>query len=177
MTVHDACDLDDACRLNIEALSELSALILQIPASYYCTEASRYCGPVGAQVRHVIEFYQGFIHGLEQGNINYDTRSRQVELASSPTQAREAIQGICNHLEELEDRFETIRFQASGANDQWFDTTSNLQREMLFLLDHTAHHKAIISLLLEPMGIEMPDGFGLALATKQYQQNRETLPD
>lgn len=169
MTVHHAC------HLNIEALTELSELIKALPAKYYTAHLSGYCGPVGTQVRHVIEFYWGFLQGLELGSINYDDRPRNLNLETSPEEALEQVGMICRHLALLDDQYEALDFQACGGPDLTLSTTSNLLRELLFLQNHTAHHKAIITLLLEPAGVKMPSSFGQALATRVYQQSVEAL--
>ena len=169
--------VNHACHLNIEALSELSELIKSLPAKYYTAQLSNYCGPVGTQVRHIIEFYRGFLQGLELGTINYDARPRNLNLETSPEEALEQIGMICRHLALLDDDYEALDFQASAGPSQTLSTTSNLLRELLFLQNHTVHHKAIISLLLEPAGVKMPKTFGLALATKVHLQSEEALSD
>ena len=171
MTVHHAC------QLNIEALTELSDLLQQLPDNHYTTAFSNYCGPVGTQIRHVIEFYKGFLQGLELGSINYDDRPRSPLPETSREAAQEQIGMICRHLALLDDRFEAVDFQACGGEEQVLSTTSNLHRELLFLQNHTAHHKAIITLLLEPTGFEMPETFGQALATRVYRKKVKMLSD
>ncbi|MET4692776.1 hypothetical protein [Endozoicomonas lisbonensis] len=166
MTVHRAC------QLNIETLTELSELLKQLPDKYFMARLSDYCGPVGTQIRHIIEFYKGFLHGLELGTVNYDDRPRNPSLETSCDEALEQIGIICRHLALLDDQYEALDFQACGGSNQTLSTTSNMHRELLFLHNHTAHHKAIISLLLEPTGFKMPDAFGLALATRVFQQDK-----
>ena len=167
MTVHRAC------QLNIETLTELSELLKQLPDKYFMARLSGYCGPVGTQIRHIIEFYKGFLQGLELGTVNYDDRPRNPDLETSCDKALEQIGIICRHLALLDDQYEALDFQACGGTDQTLSTTSNMHRELLFLHNHTAHHKAIITLLLEPTGFKMPDAFGLALATRVFQQNKD----
>ncbi|AMO54799.1 hypothetical protein GZ77_19500 [Endozoicomonas montiporae] len=166
-----------ACQLNIEALTELSGLLQKLPDNYYTQPLSKYCGPVGTQIRHVIEFYKGFLQGLELGSINYDDRPRSPLIETSSKAALDQIGMICRHLELLDDRYEALDFQACGGHDKTLSTTSNLHRELLFLQNHTAHHKAIITLLLEPTGFELPESFGLALATRVYAQKQKALSD
>ncbi|UYM17837.1 DinB family protein [Endozoicomonas euniceicola] len=170
MTVHRIC------QLNIEALTELSELLKQIPDEFFTARLSEYCGPVGSQIRHIIEFYKGFLQGLDLGSINYDNRPRNSSLETSCDEALGQIDMICHHLALLDDQYEALDFQACGGADQTISTTSNMHRELLFLHNHTDHHKAIITLLLEPTGFKLPDNFGLALATRVYQQNK-ALPD
>ena len=42
---------------------------------------------------------------------------------------------------------------------------TSLARELVFALQHTIHHQAIIAVLLQPIGVATPSRFGYAPAT------------
>ena len=169
--------LHQICQLNISELNELEALIRKLPIEQYTRHLSTTCSPVGAQVRHVIEFYQCFLQGLEPGTLDYDNRPRNPDLETSPQKALEQLKMIRRKLDFLDNDVEVLNFKACGGPDYFFTTTSNIERELLFLQSHTSHHKAIISLLLEQTDIRLPKEFGYALATKVYKQGTKTSTD
>ena len=43
--------------------------------------------------------------------------------------------------------------------------TTSLARELVFALQHTIHHQAIIAVLLQQVGVQTPARFGYAPAT------------
>lgn len=166
--------LHHICQLNISELDELGALIRKLSTAQYTRHLSIHCNPVGAQVRHVIEFYQCFLQGLELGTLNYDNRPRDPDLETSPQKALEQLELICRQLSLMGNDFEALNFRACGGSGYYIATTSNIKRELLFLQSHTSHHKAIISLLLEQADIKVPKEFGYALATRAYRQDIKT---
>ena len=127
-------------RLAVEQFAEAPRL----PGLPETARAAFARGAVGAHVRHVLDHYESFLHGLESGRVDYDRREREreVELVvrteSAPGRARE------------------------GA--------SSLGRELLFLASHTVHHYALIAVLVRLWGVAPDDDFGVAPSTLAYEQ-------
>lgn len=169
--------LHHVCKLNVEALIELETLLKRLPEQYYTAPLSKACAPVGTHVRHVIEFYRVFLQGLELGLINYDDRQRCIALETKPAEALEQIAMICRHLTLLDSQYNALQILACGGHNSVISTSSNIQRELLFLQNHTAHHKAIIGLLLEQTNVHLPEEFGMAISTRVQQQKERALPD
>ena len=57
---------------------------------------------------------------------------------------------------------------APGGQSGRVDT--NMERELAFLSSHTIHHLAIMSLLAEARGVEIPPGLGVAFSTATFMQ-------
>lgn len=169
--------LHHVCKLNVEALTELETLVKHLPEKYYTEQLSKTCAPIGTHVRHVIEFYRGFLQGLELGSINYDNRQRCIRTETAPEKALKQIAMICRHLTLLDNHYGELSFSACGGPDLVISTSSNVQRELLFLQNHTAHHKAIIALLLEQTNVHLPDEFGIAIATRVEHLKEKALPN
>ena len=56
--------------------------------------------------------------------------------------------------------------------------TSNIGRELLYLINHSIHHMAYATLLARTHGIELPAGIGLAPGTASYERTlKETFDE
>ena len=160
-----------ARQFNFNELEELEVLVRKLPATHYVQPFSKNCSPVGSHIRHIIEFYQSFLLGLELGTVNYDERPRDPELEASPGKALEQLAVIKRQLCLLDNDSRPLSLTACSGSETSITTISNTERELLFLQSHTSHHKAIISLLLEQTDIRLPEEFGYALSTRVYLQD------
>lgn len=129
-------------------------------------------GAVGAHVRHVLDHYESFLHGLESGRVDYDRRERERELERDPLLARERLESCARRLGELErvglDRALVV-LTASGPG-RAREGASSLGRELQFLASHTVHHYALIAVLVRLWGVAPDDDFGVAPSTLAYEQ-------
>jgi hypothetical protein len=57
----------------------------------------------GGHLRHVVEFYQAFLRGLESSHIDYDARPRNLEIELSRNAAEAAVYSIINALQSSRD--------------------------------------------------------------------------
>lgn len=127
----------------------------------------------GAHLRHVLEFYQCFLEGLERSHIDYDTRRRDEAIEYSRDAASAAIRSIIRSLEtcqELrEERIIWVRMEDAEANagrDSFME--SSISRELQVLSSHAIHHFALIAMTLRMHGVEMDPDFGMAPSTLRY---------
>jgi len=129
---------------------------------------------IGAHFRHVLDHYFAFFHGLDQGRIDYDRRDRDPEIESDLHAARAAAERIEAALLALP----TTTIQApilvnvAVATEAHGDTLwepSTVHRELAFLLSHTVHHYALISLHARRYGVELGEDFGVAPSTLEYR--------
>ena len=158
-------ELARECRL---LLAEAEHLVLDLKGDHYREPGPGPIGGIGAQVRHLTEFFEAFLDGLGTGRVDYDRRSRDTRLEADPARSGEL-------LAELQDRIESqdwptgpleVRMDEGGA--RW--TSSSVERELRFLHTHTVHHFAIIRLLLEGRGAKVEPGFGLAPSTLLHRR-------
>jgi len=131
---------------------------------------------IGPHLRHIIEHYESFIAGLDQGVIDYDNRSRNRELEREASAAR----GRC---EELIERYTArlgqpwpeslaVVFDGGIAGDDRFVSGSTPLRELLFLAGHAVHHYALLNLVMKQKGLVLPDSIGKAPATIRYEREK-----
>src|SRR4051794_18405990 len=77
-----------------------------------------------APLRHIVEFYQSFLSGVESFYIDYDARRRDQTVERSRAAAGAAIRSIIRSLETcaalLPDTLVWVRMEdAAAANDAW----------------------------------------------------------
>ncbi len=159
---------------NIKTLSQLAAMLQRIDAPLYATNKLSKNSTIGAHTRHIIEFYQEFIPLLNdatQDELSYDNRKRDLLLEHSKDKASEALEAINNAFEHTEFTNRTITLACISQPDAPpCQMETNLERELMFLLDHSNHHMAIIKMLAENCDISFDDSFGVAGATLVYQK-------
>jgi hypothetical protein len=126
---------------------------------------------VGSHIRHVLEFYECFLDGMEDSHVDYDSRRRDASVESGRMAAITKIHSIIHRLsgrEILNDSLIWIRMEDSDgfSGDRYL--TSSSARELQILGSHTVHHFALIGLTLAAHGIEVGSDFGMAPSTLRY---------
>jgi len=60
--------------------------------------------------------------------------------------------------------------EAGAEAHRWLP--SSMGRELQFLLGHTVHHSALIVMIIDGIGLSIPDGFGIAPSTLRHNQKQ-----
>ena len=159
---------------NIRWLRQALRLLERIDERVYSTTAPGFPPHrAGAHLRHVLEFYQCFMDGLESSHIDYDGRRRDEAIERCRQTAARTIRSIIHALEtcaELrQERIVWVRMEDaadSGVRDIFME--SSLSRELQVLSSHTVHHYALIALTLRAHGEPMDPDFGMAPSTLRH---------
>ena len=166
-----------AALCNIRTLDELTDLLGSIEEETYrkqvCNPLKKPLSSVGTHCRHIIEFYQCFFLGLSNHVIDYDARERDVEIERNKVRAIAQLGLIESRLIKLsnkEERGTSLLLNTQvDPHTEVIRTQTNIERELVFLQNHSVHHLALIALLLNHYGQNTPDDFGLANATRIHQ--------
>lgn len=133
-------------------------------------------GSVGAHVRHCLDFYSGFLNGLESGRIDYNCRQRDVLIETDRHHAIHSIRQLIAELREILPIFRIapilVSTEDGSDRDSWCG--SSLVRELEFLRSHTIHHYSLIAMLLRFEAVEPGEEFGVAPSTLRYWQEEAT---
>jgi hypothetical protein len=129
---------------------------------------------IGAHFRHVLDHYFAFLHGLARGRIDYDQRDRDPDIEADLHSAHAAARRVEAALAALPAATiegpvlvnVAVATEAHGAT-VW--ERSTVQRELAFLLSHTVHHYALISLHARQQGVELGEDFGVAPSTLEHR--------
>ena len=170
-----AMTFKDVCKLNLQSLSELDAVLKTLTDQQYQKSTSKASSSVGMHVRHIVDFYHCFFKGVDFGLIDYDHRQRNSAIEQSIELARDYIQNITLLLnaEDLHNKPDSVSISACLNKDQQVEASSSLTRELLFLQSHVTHHLAVVALLLEQQGIKLPKNFGVAASTRVHREVTE----
>ena len=126
---------------------------------------------VGAHLRHILEFYQCFLDGLDASHIDYDSRRRDESIErcrhTASIAIRSIIHALCTRAEQ--ERIIWVRMEdaeASGVGDSFME--SSVSRELQVLSSHTVHHFALIGMTLRAHGALIDPDFGMAPSTLRH---------
>ena len=159
---------------NIRWLRQALGLLEQLDDVVYSATAPGFAPHrAGSHLRHVLEFYQCFLEGLDSSHIDYDSRRRDEAIERSRDTASMAIRSIIHAFETCrglrEERIVWVRIEdaeTTGVRDSYME--SSVSRELQVLSSHTVHHFALIAMTLRAHGIQMDPDFGMAPSTLRY---------
>ena len=128
---------------------------------------------IGAHVRHVLEFMQVLATQITDGVIDYEARAHDVSLESNPQAVAETLPKLLTTFRHQVEKYGLYRLlllkETTVVGHPKVTTTSSIGREILFIIQHSVHHLAIIKMKADSMGIAMDGDIGVANATKIYR--------
>ncbi len=149
-------------------LEQLKEVLTILPSDSYSTPCKTLSeATIGQHTRHIIELYQCAFNGYDQATVCYDKRKRDKRLEIDKQFALvqlETIQGaLIKPNKEL-----IMEYYLNGILEK---IGSNYFREVMYNLEHTIHHKALIKVgINELTHLILPASFGLAPSTLQYRE-------
>ena len=153
------------------SFQQLNEVLDKLTAEQYQTPSENLSGSsVGQHTRHIIELFQCLLAGYEKGSICYDDRKRDVRIESDPLFAKQLLTDIASSIERT-----NIELQLSGVYDEastdQLHLTTNYNRELLYNLEHTVHHMALIRVGLKELKTEfVTEHFGIASSTIRHRE-------
>lgn len=155
-------------KTTLQTLEQFKLVLLQVTENDFSTPCEVLSNSsIGQHTRHVIELFQCLIKGYDSGFVNYDNRERDKRIEEERDFAVLQIEEIQKSIEKedksmkLEQCFEENRILI----------TSNYYREVLYNLEHTIHHKALIKIGIKHLcTLELPASFGVAPSTIEYKK-------
>ncbi len=158
-------------------LAQCSRFVESLPPEVYTrTSIAIKGGTIGKHVRHSVDHFAAAISALDSGDpIDYDHRSREVPMETSPSLAVRAIDALRQRVERLDEgslkRPVQIRVMLSGDGSE-ATLDSSLGRELHFAFHHAVHHHAMLKAIACECGVEPSPEFGLAPSTINYERSR-----
>ncbi|HYE72780.1 MAG TPA: DinB family protein [Blastocatellia bacterium] len=157
---------------NLEVLEQILQLVEMLSDEQYThAEPPLYKSGIGGHIRHCIDWYECFLRGVHNGEIDYDHRERSLVVEQERTVAIDRIASIIKRLEGISDYPEVFRLEVKHDATPW--TLSSIGRELQALLSHTTHHFALIVLMARLQGAVLPADFGVARSTLKYWKTNE----
>lgn len=158
-------------------LDQLNSLLQKLSNEEYALQTEVLRGKsIGIHVRHIVEFFGCLIKQYESGVINYDERERNILIENSREIAIEQLNIVIELINSFKNKEMKLFINYLGDNNSEIIDT-NFQRELVFNIEHTIHHLAIIRIIIENdfKHISLPDEFGYAFSTLQYQKEQCVL--
>lgn len=124
---------------------------------------------IGQHVRHIIELFQCLHLGYETGIVNYDKRKRDYAIETNKNLASMLLTEICSALDKP-DKPLLLEVLYSDTSEETMQVQSNYYREVVYNLEHTVHHMALIRVgVAEVSQLQLPADFGVASSTVKYR--------
>ncbi len=112
----------------------------------------------GGHLRHIVEFYQCFLNGIDSLHIDYDARRRDVTIEKSRAAAAEAVRTIIARLEACAGRGSDAAVRVCMEDAAACELSDSFMTSSLTLRLH---------------GVAMDPAFGMAPSTLRYLAARE----
>jgi len=167
MSTHAVVHASDAL------LAQLGALVASLDEPVYTTGSRVVAGgSVGKHVRHILDHFGGAIETPSGEPIDYDHRDRGTEVEARPDAALARIDELRASLASLGqaalDERVTARVMCA-CDGACADLGSTRAREVFFAMHHAIHHNAILGAIATELGFDLPEGFGKAPSTINFE--------
>lgn len=128
---------------------------------------------IGQHTRHIIEFYNCLLeqyHEEATPIINYAKRRRDYQIESEPDHALRCVGDIGEKLMEI-DASKTCLLDSSEHGLDQLIIPSTVARELVYNIEHTIHHLAIVKIALKSVSplMDLPAHFGVAPSTIRHR--------
>lgn len=124
---------------------------------------------IGQHTRHILEFFIELNKGYEERIVDYDKRIRNHAIESDKYVAIDTLHEIVASLVKP-DRELILNVEYGAEADHRAQVITNYLRELVYNMEHTVHHMALIRIGVEAISeLEIPAEFGVAASTLKFR--------
>lgn len=128
---------------------------------------------IGQHVRHIIELFICLDEGYHTGVVNYEKRKRDYTIENDRNVAMRLLREIPEKFYPV-NRTLMLESTYDEHSDEIFTIPTNYFRELVYNLEHTVHHMALIRIGINDVSaIRVPEGFGVASSTLKYKRTQQ----
>lgn len=153
----------NAIRHNFDELADLLRQLSDFEYTQPCVELGG--STIGEHIRHIVEMYQVLANAYASGSVDYDKRERNLLLQTNTGFALQAINTLMGDLEKPDKPLELVQTTGDGL----FSIASNYRRELLYNLEHSIHHQALIKVAVRHCQATVGQNFGVAKSTIEHR--------
>ncbi len=156
----------------VRALGDAEVYLESIDPEVYAQPLELLSGAsIGQHTRHLVEFYQCLVDQADSQSINYAQRLRDPMIEQDPKFALEVIRRLSIQVGNMSPDTPISLICSEHFDEGPVQVQSNLGRELLYNIEHTIHHLAIIKIGLAAIApnVELPEHFGVSPSTIQYR--------
>ncbi len=147
-----------------ESLGELS------PEEYTQPSTILFNATIGQHTRHLIELFIELEKGYESGVVNYEKRKRDYRIETDKEAAIDLLRTIYLQLSKP-DKNLVLDANYDEHLNACMHISTNYYRELLYNLEHTVHHMALIRVgINEVSSVDVPEEYGVASSTIKYRK-------
>jgi hypothetical protein len=153
-------------------------VFLQLKNTLEHLSDEEYCMPskhlnnstIGQHTRHVIEMFICLNEGYDTGVVNYESRKRDPIIETNKSVATNLLNEIIYSLDKADKPlFLEGSYNEHSSALMRFET--NYHREVVYNLEHTIHHMALIRVGLKELNIQhLSESFGVAPSTAKHKK-------
>jgi len=145
-------------------------------AAWIRTVPAVFDGSIGAHYRHCLDHLRSLLDAAGGAGLNYDVRERGTPVERDRAAALAATRTLREAWARLHPaclrRQLAVTCKTSFASRGSQRAASTVGREVMYVVAHAVHHYALIAVLAGMLGVQLPEGFGVAPSTAQYQHDR-----
>lgn len=125
---------------------------------------------IGGHTRHIIELLQCAIDGHYSGTVDYINRTRNLEIETNKEIALSVLASLEQYYQLPDKKLSLTIDHLEGAIAPVVTTT--YYREIVYNIEHTIHHLALIKVALIELKLNLVDNnFGMAYSTIKYKSS------
>ncbi len=150
---------------------QIDKIIHLLPNEVYTKKSNLlHNASIGQHVRHIIELYIELNNGYESGIINYELRKRDLRIETDIQFSSNTIATIVQQLNKPNKALQLV-IDYSFTNTSKMIVDTNYLRELIYNLEHTVHHMALIRVAIKEFtNIKLDTSFGVAVSTLKYHK-------
>jgi len=155
--------------LNRRFLHQALHLLGEMDSDTYSSPCAEvFSSSVGQHIRHCVEHYEEFLAALRENRaLDYDKRPRDLRVETDMSEAMSRLRKIREEFGSLPVNCQPLRIRDCEVD---IASESSVCRELQFLVSHTVHHFALISVIAGLCGLRTPEDFGIAPSTLKARQ-------
>lgn len=155
--------------LNRRFLHQALRLLGELDSSTYINPCGEvFSSSIGQHIRHCVEHYEEFLVAhRDSREIDYDNRPRDLSVETDISEAMARLRKIREEFGAISGVCKPLLIRDCEVD---IASASSISRELQFLVSHTVHHFALISVIATLSGIRTPEDFGIAPSTLKARQ-------
>ncbi len=152
-------------------LCQLTHALSLLTPEQYGTKCTLLNGStIGGHTRHIIELFQCLLNGYTNGVVNYEKRKRDTIIETNNKIACDLLSYISKAIDK-ENKHLRLEGCFTTTTNEEYTLDTNYYREVIYNLEHTIHHMALIRVGINALGnVTLPENFGVAPSTIKYNK-------
>ncbi len=158
--------LDDALGLELRLLETVDDELWSMPVDI-AMDAT-----LGQHFRHCLEHFQPPVLSSDE-LLDYDARPRDRRVEEDRSHALRRLEALVGSAAEIPasdlSRRILVRCRISNQPGPSGEVESTLGRELMYAMAHAIHHHALMAVMCRSLGVDPPEGLGMAPSTAAHR--------